>query len=398
MSSRPPVVLTIAGFDPSSGAGVTADIKTIAAHGCYGIACITAMTVQSTRGVSRTEPVSGRLITGTLEELASDIDFRAVHIGMLGSAEAVQAVARFLTKAKPRNVVLDPVLKSSSGALLLEQRGIDLMIERLFPLAAVITPNVDEASALTGIPVFDLDGMQAAAKALHSAGAKAVVVTGGHLERAVDLFSVKRSGRVALQRFQSPRIQSRSTHGTGCALPPLWPATWHWERPCRKPSSSNRPWRASSSGGLARPKCWRDSRRQCFPFSVDSSSCGSETSLCGAVRRMFALDHYAAAFWIETLLVVAPSFSSSASRSGATPAIFSAPRCLMMFAGALYRFNTYLTAYRPGDNVTYFPSAPEILITVGLVAFEILGYLVIVKTFPIFSGTPRRAELTTNKG
>ena len=120
MAETPPVVLTIAGFDPSSGAGVTADIKTIAAHGCYGVACITAMTVQSTAGVRRVEAVDPGLITETLKELAADIPIAAVHIGMLGTAKVVRAVAEFLAqrqgKSKLPNVVLDPILRSSSGA------------------------------------------------------------------------------------------------------------------------------------------------------------------------------------------------------------------------------------------------------------------------------------------
>src|ERR1700678_648802 len=135
MAEKPPVVLTIAGFDPSSGAGVTADIKTIAAHGCYGVACITAMTVQSTAGVLRVEAVDPRLVTETLEELAADIPIAAVHIGMLGSAKVVKAVAEFLAGSgkagspnKLPNIVLDPILKSSSGADLLDAAGTRLLI------------------------------------------------------------------------------------------------------------------------------------------------------------------------------------------------------------------------------------------------------------------------------
>src|ERR1700687_6175103 len=108
MPQSPPVVLTIAGFDPASGAGVTADIKTIAAHGCYGVACVTGLTVQSTAGVRRVEVVSAELVTDTLEELASDIEIAAVHIGMLGSVKVVRAVGQFLKKTQLSNVVLDP--------------------------------------------------------------------------------------------------------------------------------------------------------------------------------------------------------------------------------------------------------------------------------------------------
>src|SRR6266404_1865804 len=131
MTEKPPIILTIAGFDPSSGAGVTADIKTIAAHGCYGVACITALTVQSTTGVRRVEGVDPQLVTDTLQELASDMAIAAVHIGMLGSAKVVKAVAEFLGqrsgKDKLANVVLDPILKSSSGADLLDAPGTKLL-------------------------------------------------------------------------------------------------------------------------------------------------------------------------------------------------------------------------------------------------------------------------------
>src|SRR5262252_1465582 len=123
MPETPTVVLTIAGFDPSSGAGVTADIKTIAAHGCYGVACITAMTVQSTAGVRKVEPCDPVLVIATLEELAADVKIEAVHIGMLGSAKVAKALADFLSRKKQANLVLDPILYSSSGAPLLDLDG-----------------------------------------------------------------------------------------------------------------------------------------------------------------------------------------------------------------------------------------------------------------------------------
>ena len=243
MSEKPPIILTIAGFDPSSGAGITADIKTIAAHSCYGVACITAMTVQSTSGVRRVESVDPSLISDTLEELASDLDIAAVHIGMLGSAKIVKAVADFLSngskgrsgspagKASLPNIVLDPILKSSSGTALLDAGGIGMLIERLLPLADVLTPNVDEAEALTGIKVRDLDDMKAAATKLHTMGAKAMVITGGHLDKAIDLLSfttkngaADASSGVGTPRppeqevFKAERQRSNSTHGTGCAF------------------------------------------------------------------------------------------------------------------------------------------------------------------------------------
>jgi hydroxymethylpyrimidine/phosphomethylpyrimidine kinase len=221
MADRPPVVLTVAGFDPSSGAGVSADIKTIAAHGCYGIACITAMTVQSTAGVRRVQALDTPLITETLEELAADIPIDAVHIGMLATANVVRAVAEFLNrrgKAKLPNVVLDPILKSSSGAELLDAPGLKLLIDRLLPLADVITPNVDEATLLTGLKVTNLDEMKAAAADLHTMGASVVVVTGGHLDKAIDLLSFTTKKGVEQEVFKAERQRSNSTHGTGCAF------------------------------------------------------------------------------------------------------------------------------------------------------------------------------------
>lgn len=231
MPDKPPVVLTIAGFDPSSGAGVTADIKTIAAHGCYGVACITAMTVQSTAGVKRVEPLEPAIVKDTLEELAGDLNIAAVHIGMLGSGKVVKAVADFLSggavqksagdrqgNARLSNIVLDPILKSSSGADLLDSAGIKVMIDRLIPLCDVITPNIDEAAVLTGAKVTEPEEMKAAAAKLHEMGASAVVVTGGHLDKALDLLSFTANQGTRQEIFKAERQRSNSTHGTGCAF------------------------------------------------------------------------------------------------------------------------------------------------------------------------------------
>jgi hydroxymethylpyrimidine/phosphomethylpyrimidine kinase len=222
MAETPPVVLTIAGFDPSSGAGVTADIKTIAAHGCYGVACITALTVQSTAGVRRVHPVEPELVTETLAELVADVKVSAIHIGMLGTGDVVKAVSDFLEgrsrKARLPNVVLDPIIKASSGADLLDADGVKLLKEKLIPLADVVTPNVDEAAALTGLKVSDLDGMKAAATQLHDLGCPAVVVTGGHLEKATDLLSFRTAQGIEYEVFKAERQRSNSTHGTGCAF------------------------------------------------------------------------------------------------------------------------------------------------------------------------------------
>lgn len=213
----PPIVLTIAGFDPSSGAGVTADVKTIAAHGCYGLACITALTVQSTSGVRRVEGLKPSLISETLEELAADVAISAVHIGMLASAAIVDAVADFLER-QPANVVLDPILRSSSGTELLDKKGTDLLVRRLLPLSTALTPNAEEAASLTGLKTRTLDEIRDAARKLHEMGASAVVITGGHMEKATDLLSFKSRQGIEQEVFKSPRLESKSTHGTGCAF------------------------------------------------------------------------------------------------------------------------------------------------------------------------------------
>jgi hydroxymethylpyrimidine/phosphomethylpyrimidine kinase len=218
MAVCPPVVLTVAGFDPSSGAGVTADVKTIAAHGCYGVSCITALTVQSTMGVKRIEAVKPDLMTETLEELVSDVEIAAVHVGMLGAAKVGRALCDFLEKSRLPNIVLDPVIRSSSGADLTGGSGLQLLIDRLMPLATVMTPNIEEAAVLTGLEVTNLEQMRLAATRLHAMGASSVVITGGHLEQAIDLLSFAGSTGPQQEVFKSPRHQSNSTHGTGCAF------------------------------------------------------------------------------------------------------------------------------------------------------------------------------------
>ena len=209
---------------------MTADVKTIAAHACYGVACITALTVQSTSGVRRVEVIDSVLISETLEDLATDLEIAAVRIGMLGSGKVVKAVADFLSSPAPAdrgrrsnrarlpNVVLDPIIRSSSGAELLDSPGIRLLIDRLIPLADVITPNIDEATAITGMKVKDLEDMKAASAKLHELGAPAVVITGGHLEKATDLLSFATKRGVEQETFKAERQRSNSTHGTGCAF------------------------------------------------------------------------------------------------------------------------------------------------------------------------------------
>jgi hydroxymethylpyrimidine/phosphomethylpyrimidine kinase len=213
--SHLPVVLSIAGHDPSSGAGITADIKTIVAHGCYGVTCITALTVQSTRGVKRIDPVEGRIITETLETLMDDMEIAAVKIGMLGSAEAAKCVAAFLKRYSIPHVVLDPIVRSSSGAELISRDGLQVMKDRILGRASVITPNIDEAAELAGLTVTAMPEMEIAAARLHDMGARNVIITGGHLDPPHDLVSKEDRRTVILE---GNKIPGQSTHGTGCAF------------------------------------------------------------------------------------------------------------------------------------------------------------------------------------
>ena len=214
--ARPPVILSIAGYDPSSGAGITADIKTIAAHRCYAVTCITALTVQSTQGVKRVEPVNPRTFSEMLEEVAVDFKIDGVRIGMLGSAEITRSTAAFIDRQRIKNVVLDPVFMSSSGTELISRDGPQTLKQKLLPLALVITPNIDEAAELTGMPVTDVSQMREAAAKLHKMGARNVIVTGGHLDPPTDLLSI--AGGQRIEVFEGTRIGGRSTHGTGCAF------------------------------------------------------------------------------------------------------------------------------------------------------------------------------------
>jgi hydroxymethylpyrimidine/phosphomethylpyrimidine kinase len=215
-----PIILSIAGYDPSSGAGITADVKTAAAHGCYAVSCITALTVQSTQGVCGVQPLSGDLIRRTLAALADDLEIAAVRLGMLGSGEVAATVADFLESARLPNVVLDPVIRSSSGAALLDEGGLEVLRTRLLPICDVTTPNIHEAAFLLGgenLPDqtswSGVESLRELAAGLRGLGAKAVVITGGHLNPANDYLSY-RGGELVVP---GERIESRSTHGTGCA-------------------------------------------------------------------------------------------------------------------------------------------------------------------------------------
>jgi hydroxymethylpyrimidine/phosphomethylpyrimidine kinase len=217
-SPERPVALTIAGFDPSSGAGVTADLKVFAAHGLYGMAAITALTVQSTQGVRRSQALSPEFLTDTLDCLAGDVEISGVKIGMLASAEIASAVARFLAASKmPRSrIVLDPVIRSSSGRALLDAAGLDRLRSQLLTLVGWVTPNVDELAELAGAEISDLDSIALAARQLHPMHPGLnILVTGGHLDPPTDFLLTASSEEYW---FPGKKIQTTATHGTGCTF------------------------------------------------------------------------------------------------------------------------------------------------------------------------------------
>ena len=209
-----PVVLSIAGFDPSGGAGIAADLKTFAAHNCYGEAVVTALTVQNTRGASKVQPVDHAVMKESLRALFEDANIKAIKIGMLANRANVEAVRETLEANPSLPAVLDPVMRSATGTELLDSEGIEALRSSLLSLVTVVTPNLAEAAALTGLKVENVEDMKAAAVKLIELGAKGVVVTGGHLEKATDVYLTATEG----ETFVAERVKPDNTHGTGCTF------------------------------------------------------------------------------------------------------------------------------------------------------------------------------------
>lgn len=209
-------VLIIAGSDPSGGAGVQADIKTVTALGGYAAAAITALTVQNTRGVTTVHPVAPDVVAAQIAAVMDDIGADAIKIGMIGDFETARVIEAALKRWRGVPVVLDPVLIATSGDALAGDGVAAFIRERLAPLAAVVTPNADEASALTGLAVADRAGLIAAGEALAALGAGAALVKGGHLQgdTVEDVLCAGDGARV----YSNARIATTSTHGTGCTL------------------------------------------------------------------------------------------------------------------------------------------------------------------------------------
>lgn len=212
-----PRVLSIAGSDSGGGAGIQADLKTFAALGCFGMTAITAITAQNTCGVTAIHPVPADILGQQIDAVQSDIGADAVKIGMLHDPDVVRVVAQAIKRYRWPRVVLDPVMVATSGDRLIAEETIAVLVRELFPLATVVTPNLDEATLLLGRPVETEAQLADAAHDLMQLGAPAVLLKGGHLHGAEVVDVLLQPGQ-ALLRMASARIDSANTHGTGCTL------------------------------------------------------------------------------------------------------------------------------------------------------------------------------------
>jgi hydroxymethylpyrimidine/phosphomethylpyrimidine kinase len=218
-SPHPPVCLTIAGVDPSGGAGIIADIKTFSAFGCFATAAIASITFQNTTGVFGAEHQSAESLRRQVEPILSDYEVAALKTGMLPSKEIIAETARLVKENGLRNFVVDPVVRSTSGFDLIDDAALSELIEKLFPLSDLVTPNIPEAERITKMSITSTDDIAAAARRMQSMGAKNVLIKGGHFEggagkKAIDNLFIGDE----LIVLESDFIDTTATHGTGCTL------------------------------------------------------------------------------------------------------------------------------------------------------------------------------------
>jgi len=219
-STRPPVCLTIAGLDPSGGAGIVADIKTFSAFGCFAAAALASVTFQNTTGVFGAVHQTAESVLQQVQPVIDDYEVASVKTGMLPTREIIEEVARLIETNNLKNIVVDPVVRSTSGFDLIDDAALEAVIEKLFPLATVITPNIPEAERIARMPIHSEDDIYRAAAIIRSFGARNILIKGGHLAsdiprgRAKDyLFT---DGSVEI--FEADYIDTTATHGTGCTL------------------------------------------------------------------------------------------------------------------------------------------------------------------------------------
>lgn len=229
---RIPTALTIAGSDSSAGAGLQADLKTFAAHGVYGISVVTAITAQDTSGIQAVYEVPSEIVASQIDAVANDIEIHATKIGMLATAAIVREVVRAIERRSLSNIVLDPVMIATSGELLLSREAIPIVRSDLLRLATVVTPNAAEAALLAEMPVTTAAEARQAAERIIALGARAVIVKGGHLREAeaVDVL-MDESG---CHELRGPRVETGSTHGTGCTFAAAVAANLALGRPLRE--------------------------------------------------------------------------------------------------------------------------------------------------------------------
>lgn len=208
-------VLTIAGSDPLSGAGVQGDLKTMAALGVYGLCAITAITAQNSQSVSKIEGLTGDILKDQLESIANDVPIHGVKIGMIYSSLHIEIIRDFLMSYKIPYVVIDPILRATTGQGLIQEQAIEKMLKQLFPLATLITPNIEEASSIVGQSITTLEEAIEAGKKILTLGAKYILVKGGHFKLSATDTLI---GTDLIKTFTGTQINKSHTHGTGCAL------------------------------------------------------------------------------------------------------------------------------------------------------------------------------------
>ena len=219
--SKPKICLTIAGLDPSGGAGIIADIKTFSAFGCFATAAIASITFQNTTGVFGAVHQTAETIRGQIEPVVEDFEVAAVKTGMLPTREVIEETARLIKANNLRNVVVDPVVRSTSGFDLIDNASLQVLIEMLFPLSTIVTPNIQEAERITGTTIRGEDNIENAARLIQSMGARNVLIKGGHFEtetlvnkKARDYLFIGDEKAI----FEADYIDTTATHGTGCTL------------------------------------------------------------------------------------------------------------------------------------------------------------------------------------
>lgn len=218
MSNGPPVCLTIAGLDPSGGAGIVADIRTFEAFGCRSSSAVTSITFQNSKAVQGFVHMTGEEVTAQMQPVFEEFDIAAVKIGMLPTVDVVRNVASVLTSRNARNIVIDPVMTSSSGTALIEPDVIDAVVKELSPLATLVTPNIPEAERLTRTYIRDEDTLRNAARAMQQAGARNVLIKGGHFDAHSHISRDFLFAGDEMTIFDSVRVHNVSVRGTGCIL------------------------------------------------------------------------------------------------------------------------------------------------------------------------------------